>query len=243
MIPSSNTGLTVVTVRDGEHPQLTLFNDATHLNEASVQFIPDGRTVTVFRHGQTEGNVDSRWQGHSDRSLSHRMANNKQQPASLNTPAIGALHTSPLGRARDTAEIIGDVLGLEPSDNEGLKEMAFGSWEGLTASEAAAAEPDLFDKVFKEGIDLPRGGDGETFTAAGQRVADTFLDLVDASEADLGAVSHGAVIRSYILNVLGMSFAERNRLPVPRNTSMTSVLYANRTPLLASYNVAPHMEI
>jgi broad specificity phosphatase PhoE len=242
MIPSSNTGLTVVTVRERENPQLTMFNDATHLDEASVQFIPDGRTVTVFRHGQTVGNVDARWQGHSDSPLTPQ-GQQQAVSASLNTPSIGALHTSPLGRARDTAEIIGNAVGLEPADHDGLKEMAFGSWENLTATEAAASEPDLFAKVFTQGIDLPRGGDGETFTSAGQRVADTFLELVDEAETDLGAVSHGAVIRSYVLNVLGMPFAERNRLPIPRNTSMTSVLYADRRPLLASYNVAPHMEM
>lgn len=242
MTPSTNTGITVVTVADDQSLQLAMFNDATHLDDNSVQFVPDGRTVTVFRHGQTEGNVGARWQGHSDSPLTQN-GRSQAAAASLHAPSIAALHTSPLGRARNTAEIIGGAIGLEPSNHDGLKEMAFGSWENLTASEAAAAEPELFEKVFTDEIDLPRGGTGETFMAAGQRVADTLSSLAGDADNDFAAVSHGAVIRAFALNVLGMTFLERNRLPIPRNSSMTSVLYAGDTPMLASYNVAPHLEL
>jgi broad specificity phosphatase PhoE len=73
-------------------------------------------------------------------------------------------------------------------------------------------------------------------------MAGTIRSLVDASVGDISAVSHGAAIRAYVFDILGMSFAERHRLPVVRNTSMTSVLYAGDRAMVSSYNVAPHLD-
>jgi broad specificity phosphatase PhoE len=56
------------------------------------------------------------------------------------------------------------------------------------------------------------------------------------------AVSHGAAIRALALNVLGLKNIGRQRLIVPRNTSMTSMIITETRPVVASYNVAPHMD-
>ncbi len=242
MTVTSNTALTAITVADGAPPQLTMFNDATHLDRPSVQFTPEGRTVTVFRHGQSEGNITGRWQGRTDSPLTD-VGRRQAFEASRYAPRVDALYTSPLQRARTTAEIIGRTIGVAPSDNDGLMEMAFGSWENLTYDEVATRDPELLSKVFVDDIDLPRGGDGETFSSTGKRVSATITSLVEASAGDIGAVSHGAAIRAYVVDVLGMSFAERNCLAVARNTSMTSVLYAGDRVMVSSYNVAPHLEL
>jgi broad specificity phosphatase PhoE len=227
-------------VSDDGQPQLTMFNDATHLAEPSVQFTPEGTTVTVFRHGQSEGNVAGRWQGRTDGALTD-LGRDQAFAASRYAPKVDALFTSPLQRARTTAEIIGVSLGVEPVNIDGLMEMAFGSWEDLTHDEVALSDPVLFSNVFVDEIDLPRGGTGETFSATGKRISETISLLADASTGDFGVVSHGAAIRAYIVGILGLSFAERNRLRVVRNTSMTSVLYAGGRAVVSSYNVAPHM--
>jgi broad specificity phosphatase PhoE len=242
MTVTSNTALTEITVSDDGTPQLTMFNDATHLVEPSVQFMPDGRTVTLFRHGQSEGNIAGRWQGRTDSPLTDTGRRQASQ-ASVHAPRVPKMYTSPLRRAMTTAEIIGTSIGVEPVPTEGLMEMAFGSWEDLTYEEAAANDPELFTRVFVDEIDLPRGGTGETFAAAGSRISRTISSLVGESGGDLGVVSHGAAIRAYVVDILGLSFAERNRIPVARNTSMTSVLYAGDRTMLSSYNVAPHMSL
>jgi probable phosphoglycerate mutase len=241
MTVTSNTALTSIVVSDDGRPQLMMFNDATHLAEPSVQFMPRGRTVTVFRHGQSEGNVAGRWQGRTDGALTD-VGRVQAMAAAHYAPRVDSLFTSPLTRARTTAEIIGGSIGIEPVDTDGLVEMAFGSWEDLTHEEVALRYPDLFSKVFVDDIDLPRGGDGETHSSTGTRMAGTIRSLVDASVGDISAVSHGAAIRAYVFDILGMSFAERHRLPVVRNTSMTSVLYAGDRAMVSSYNVAPHLD-
>ena len=240
MTVTSNTALTSITVDDAGQPQLTMFNDATHLAEPSVQFMPQGRTVTVFRHGQSEGNVAGRWQGRTDGALTD-VGRIQAISAARHAPKVGAMYTSPLTRARTTAEIIGGAIGIEPVNSDGLMEMAFGSWEDLTHDEVASRDPELFSKVFVDDIDLPRGGHGETYSSTGDRMAGTIRSLIDSSSSDISAVSHGAAIRAYVFDVLGMSYAERNRMPVVRNTSMTSVLYAGDRAMVSSYNVAPHL--
>ena len=87
--------------------------------------------ITLVRHGTTEWIEQGRLHGTLDAPLSTR----GRQEASLAATALAkqhfdALYTSPLGRARETAAIIGQATGLEPVLTEGLREMNFGWMEG-----------------------------------------------------------------------------------------------------------------
>ncbi len=242
VIPSHNTAVTRVRVFEDGNLQLTVFNDASHLDSVPRQFGPSGTQVTLFRHGQTEGNVNARWQGRSDSALTE-LGLRQVASASAIAPGIDALYSSPLGRTMHTARIIAETTGAPAVPHEGLVEMSFGAWEDMTSAEAAAHHPDLFEALYGRGEDHPRGGDGETFTGAGERLAATLSSIVSHNGArSIGAVSHGAVIRAYAVHIVGLSFAQRDRLPVPRNSSMTGVVYTEDRPMLASYNVAPHMD-
>lgn len=243
MIPSHNTASTTIRVDDDGVAQLVVFNDATHLSGVPIQYGPEGTTVSMFRHGQTEGNVQGRWQGRSDSPLT---SSGRQQVAAASAvaPRMAALFTSPLGRTVESASIIGSAVGVSPSKSDGLMEMAFGEWENMTVDEAVAKNPDLFDLIFNQGEDRPRGGNGESFAEAGERLSATVESLATMSEADhIGAVSHGAAIRAYITNVLGLSFVDRDRFPIPRNSSMSQVRLTPNGPVLAAYNVAPHLDL
>ena len=55
-------------------------------------------------------------------------------------------------------------------------------------------------------------------------------------------VSHGAAIRAYVTGIIGLGFDDRNRIPIPRNSSMSRVIYADGRSVLAGYNVAPHLD-
>jgi broad specificity phosphatase PhoE len=87
--------------------------------------------ITLVRHGTTEWIELGRLHGTLDAPLSTR----GRQEASLAATALAkqhfdALYTSPLGRARETAAIIGQATGLEPVLMEGLREMNLGWMEG-----------------------------------------------------------------------------------------------------------------
>lgn len=242
IIPSHNTASTVIRIGDNGVKQVAVFNDATHLRSVPTQYGPVGTTVSLYRHGQTEGNVAGRWQGRTDSPLT--VAGREQVAAvSVVAPPIEELFTSPLGRAVETASIIGDALGVAHTAEAGLVEMSFGSWENMTTAEAAAQDPELFDLIYDKGRDMPRGGDGESFTQAGERVYAAIESIADATQrGHVAAISHGAAIRAYITNLMGLTFATRHRFPIPRNSSLSQVRYTSTGPVLAAYNVAPHMD-
>lgn len=242
MIPSHNTAITQVRVDDDGSRQVYSFNDATHLDHVPVQFGPDGTVVTMFRHGQTHGNLAHRWQGRSDSELTD-LGVWQASRVSEYAPEMEMLFSSPLGRAMSTAEIIAHGAGVGVIAEAGLAEMSFGAWESMTLAEAAESKPELFDAIYHRGEDLPRGGDGESFTEAGERMGSTIEELVSRNGyRSMGVVSHGAVIRAYAVGIVGLGFPERNRIPVPRNSSMTRFVHGPHGVALASYNVAPHLD-
>jgi broad specificity phosphatase PhoE len=241
LLPSHNTARTVLRVDDEGTIRLVVFNDASHLDEVPTQFGPDGVTVTLIRHGQTSGNVAGRWQGRSDSPLTDHGRWQVQAAAPL-MPPFDALFTSPLGRTLDTATIIAEGNGVVPMPHDGLVEMSFGSWENMTTTEAAAADPELYAAIYDRGDDQPRGGHGESLTEAGRRMEATIGELARNGGRSLGVVSHGAAIRAYVTRVVGLDFSERNLIPVPRNSSMSKVVYTEQGPVLGAYNVAPHLD-
>ena len=242
LIPSHNTASTVIRIDPEGDAQINVFNDATHLSAVPRQFGPQGTAVSLFRHGQSEANVAGRWQGRSDSPLTD-LGRRQVASAALTVPPVEALFTSPLGRTVETASILGAAAGLSPADSEGLVEMAFGNWENMTIEEAIANDPDLFELIFTHDEDRPRGRDGETFAETGERLRATVASLAVASYFDhIGMVTHGAAIRAYISSVVGLPFAARNRIPIPRNSSMTQIRQTPSGPVLAAYNVAPHLD-
>jgi broad specificity phosphatase PhoE len=240
--PPHNTGITQIRIGDDGSRQIVTLNDATHLNGLHSSFGPEGSEVTIIRHGQTEGNLARRWQGRSDSPLTEAGRHQVASAAAV-APPVQTVYSSPLGRAVETAHIIGGTHGLAPEPHDGLVEMAFGSWEGMTTEEAEQSDPELFRQIYHEGVDEPRGRNGESFTQAGLRMADSIQALAaGGNQAPIAVVSHGAAIRAYFTRSLGLAFKDRNRLPVPRNSSLSQVVYFDDFPVIMSYNVAPHLD-
>jgi broad specificity phosphatase PhoE len=98
-------------------------------------------TLFLVRHGETDWNADGRLQGQTDRPLSdfgRRQA--KQLAEELADEGLEAIYSSDLARARETAEIAGERLGLPVVLDPDLREKDWGTWEGLTAVERDRVE-------------------------------------------------------------------------------------------------------
>jgi 2,3-bisphosphoglycerate-dependent phosphoglycerate mutase len=98
--------------------------------------------LLLVRHGETDWNADGRLQGHTDCPLSDYGRRQAQALAEQLAAGeeLGALYSSDLARARETAEIVGARLGLPVLPDPDLREKNWGSWEGLTADERDAVE-------------------------------------------------------------------------------------------------------
>jgi uncharacterized phosphatase len=98
-------------------------------------------TLLLVRHGETDWNAEGRLQGHTDRPLNdygRRQA--KELADRLAAEEIAAIYASDLARAKETAEIVGERLGLTVVVDPDLREKNWGSWEGLTSEERLTVE-------------------------------------------------------------------------------------------------------
>lgn len=234
----ANTGTTTAAVGDRGF-QLVSYNDTAHLDDDPPR--RHGETdVVLIRHGETAANVERRWQGHGDWPLND-VGTAQAANVAAGVPRLDALFTSPLLRARHTAEAIGSAQELQPQVMDDLKEIGFGAWENLTTGEIASAHPELWGRLMS-GEDIVRGGSGETFSAARERMTAAIDDMVAANpERVVGVVSHGTATSAYLTGILGLSFADRPRLRSLSNTALGRIAFTARGPVLASWNTGRHL--
>ena len=160
--------------------------------------VSDSRHLLLLRHGQSVWNAEGRWQGQADPPLSPLGEEQARDAAErlATREAFTTLVTSDLGRARRTAEILAEVLGLDVWVDPGLREIDVGIWTGLTRDEINAGWPGELADWSEGRSESPPGG--ETRTALTERAKSTLLRLAEeASPGDrLLVVSHGALIRN-----------------------------------------------
>ena len=150
--------------------------------------------IYLVRHGQTEYNRERRIQGHVDSPLTELGVRQAQAVGRLLRDLIRdaagwRIISSPLGRARATAEIIAGKLGglsveLEPR----IQEMSWGSYDGRLRSEIEAEHPETFGK---SGWAFDAPTDGESYEMVAARIGDWLASLPPEPERRIIAVSHG----------------------------------------------------
>lgn len=164
--------------------------------------------IIVWRHGETEYNAARRIQGRVDIPLSEVGYTQAEAAAAvLAQLGIRRIISSPLQRARQTAEVLGNRLGLDVEIRQELIERSFGIWEGQTREEMAAGWPEAFAR-WREGGE-PGVEGAETRAAVGERVAALLRELVAEAERDelegpVLVVSHGAAIAAGATELLGV---------------------------------------
>ena len=155
------------------------------------------RHLLLVRHGQSVWNAENRWQGQADPPLSE-LGEEQARDAAARLHGAGFTHVvaSDLQRARRTAEILAEALGLDVRLDPGLREIDVGDWTGLTRSEIEARWPrELAD--WSEGrSESPLGGETRVHLAERARRSLTRLAGQASPGEWLLVVSHGALIRN-----------------------------------------------
>jgi broad specificity phosphatase PhoE len=155
--------------------------------------------ILLVRHGESEANALGRLQGHLDSPLSERGREQARIVADwLSRRRIGwdVAYTSPLLRARETAEILTTTLGAAPPTLEpDLKEIHAGRLEGLTRDEMAERHPEWVTRSILDLGDFSDFG-GESYGQIQARVEGLIARLVErhrASAERVLVVGHGGV--------------------------------------------------
>jgi broad specificity phosphatase PhoE len=170
----------------------------------------DGRPTLVYllRHGEVVHAEARRFVGHLDVPLSPRgEAQCAAQAARLRETPLRAVFTSDLSRARRSGEIIAAPHGLAPTALPALREMAMGRWEGLTAAELEAREPEAFrDWMSRVGeFPFPGGDDVQSLVA---RVWPAFEAIVTGHVGQaVAVVAHAGSNRAILCRALDLPFS------------------------------------
>lgn len=161
--------------------------------------------MLLLRHGQTELSVQRRYSGRGNPPLT-ALGREQAARAAEHLAAkgdIAAVVTSPLGRARATAEAAAQALNAPVRVLDGLIETDFGEWEGLTFTEAAQRDPDLHTRWLGD-PSLPAPG-GESFERVRERVEAARRDIVALYPGqNVVVVSHVTPIKTLLQLALGV---------------------------------------
>src|SRR6185503_10394400 len=138
----------------------------------------------LIRHARSTWNTEGRMQGWADMPLDDLGLIQAQAPAErLKSCSFEAIYSSPLARARQTAETVAAHHNLAVRLDERLKERNLGKWTGLTGTEAEQQYPGLRGSENWR-VDGPPEGEGQAQLAA--RAAAAFADILTAN-------THGSV--------------------------------------------------
>ena len=158
----------------------------------------------LVRHGQTEWNRFQRFRGRVDIDLDETGLRQVEATADRITRwEVKAIYSSPLKRSMTTARIIAHRLGLEVQPMEGINDMDFGRWQGLSIAEVREQYPELFDlwRFSPERLKIP---EGETLEQVRTRVAACVDEVAAKHDGETVAlVSHRVVCKVLLCYLLG----------------------------------------
>jgi len=165
-------------------------------------------TIYYIRHGETDWNVTGRLQGRHDVPLNARGRTQAVHCGEIlrdlfardgRNPADVDYVSSPLGRARETMELMRSPLGLLPDGyrlESRLSEISFGDWEGFTIAQLHTRDPQrIAMREHDKWHFVPPGG--ESYEAVSARMREWHQTLT----RDTVAVAHGGTARGLIAHL------------------------------------------
>jgi broad specificity phosphatase PhoE len=196
----------------------------------------------AVRHGATEYSRDRRFAGARDIPLTTEGRLQAEAVAqALAGSAVAAVYTSPLERARVSAELVAKPHRLEPRVEPAFREMAFGAWEGLTRDELAARVP-AEAAAWRATPHRVTPPGGETLPEVAARVGGALGRLVaDHAGETVVLVSHAVIVRLIVLAALGLG-PERLWSVDASPAGITEIEYLGEWATVHRMNTLAHLE-
>ena len=206
---------------------------------------PDTCWLFLVRHGATDNNraKPPRLQGRrTDPPLSDEgLAQARQTGIFLADSALDAVYSSPLLRARQTAEAIAEPHGLAVEMVEDLIEVDVGVWEGRDWDEIQRDDPEAYRGFMTDATVNPYLG-GEDLTTVLARAKPAFERLMEENVGRLiVVVAHNVVNRAYLAELIGMPLARYRSIPQD-NCGLTLLRYRRRRVKAVTINGVFHLD-
>lgn len=197
--------------------------------------------VVLVRHGETVWHAENRYAGSSDVALTPRGEEQARTLAAwARTAGLVAVWSSPLSRARRTAQGCAAVADLPLDVDARLRELDFGEGEGLTSSEMTEKFPEARAAFLTDPVAHHLPG-GEDPVAAAQRFTDCLQDITGKHpDGRVLVVAHTTMIRLALCRLLGLPLPEYRRLfPSVRNCALTELRLRTGRAALLQFNTPP----
>jgi ribonuclease H / adenosylcobalamin/alpha-ribazole phosphatase len=200
-------------------------------------------TTLLLRHGQTAMSVERRFAGRGDIPLTD-LGREQAAAAAARLKARGGIDliaSSPLSRARHTAEAVAEATGAPLVTDDELAETDFGDWEGLTFAEVMARWPDEM-AAWRGSADVAPPG-GESLSSAARRALAALDRLLAAyGQSTIVIVSHVTPIKTIICRALLAPPAALFRIHLDVASLSEAAWFADGPALLRSMNDTAHLQ-
>jgi broad specificity phosphatase PhoE len=199
-------------------------------------------TLHMVRHGDTPQAAEGIFCGDLDPLLTERgLAQAERVGLAARSLGVSALYCSPRQRARMTAEPVARVCALQPVVDEGLREIAYGAWEGRLEAEVRTNDPEAYD-AWRTDPSLVAPPGGETAFAIAARALPVVLRARrEHPQGHVMLVSHKATVRVIVSALLGMPLGRfRSHVACP-TASITSFEFGERGPMLVRVGDVHHL--
>lgn len=206
--------------------------------------------LILVRHGQTLKNAQSRIGIIDETPLDKtgiKQANSVAER--LQQFSVNALMTSPVTRAKQTAEIISHKLKIDYEVRDELREYFMGAISGLTIEEMKENLPEDYDNFQSwvknqpsKNIERPQYSDAEPIENIEKRVHN-FVDYIfdNYEKQVVCAVTHLAMIKGFLATLFGRSVHKPMNF-FALNTSLTIIDFERNTPILMLFNDTNHLD-
>jgi probable phosphoglycerate mutase len=200
-------------------------------------------TLHLVRHGDTMQAAEGYFAGDIDPPLTDR---GRAQADALGKVASGldlaALYVSPKLRARQTAEPILRACKLEPVVDDGLREIAYGAWEGRKESEIKASDAEAYLAWSQDPAMVSPPGGESAFAIAARALPCLVRARREHPSGHVMFVSHKATVRIIVCALLGVPLGRfRDRVACPP-ASLTTFDFGERGAMLVRLADVSHLE-
>jgi broad specificity phosphatase PhoE len=199
------------------------------------------KRLLLARHAETGPDLAGKFIGATDAPLAgHGPEQADRLAVYLTRFNPGICFASPMLRTMQTAQAISEATGLEILADPDLREIDFGSWEGLDFQQIAAADPERVEAWSSQpdGFCFPGG---EAVASFQQRVATAAARLNGEQTDTILAVTHGGVIRAMLCHLLGLDRKHYLLFNI-RPATITVIDLFDHGGILSGLNLGPEKE-
>ena len=200
-------------------------------------------TVLLIRHGETEWNILGKFQGSTDIPLSQEGIRQAHMLKNRLNGDFDYVYASPLKRAYETAQTISEGTDKTITIAEGIREINFGKWEGLTLKGIAEKYPDVF-KSWRTDKEEGKfcGGDMSTLNAS-IRARNCIMEIVKEHKGKkIAIVAHGGIIKAGLIGIFGWDMSMYHKIALGNTCINTVTFNDDLKPAIVGLNDTNHLD-